>query len=218
MGAHSSSDSEALRPSHSDRYAASVSIERILGIHGNVFAQPLPFHFRLPNGISAKDAIAWTFRQYLNAREEGREFVWLDEYDEVADWLSDNHGRGLLLYGHCGLGKTLLARHILPFIYERVFRRLFRHFDASDLTTNLDYILSSNICTIDDVGTEPISQFRSVGFADVVDQAEKKNRLLIITTNLDAEGLKERYGDRVIDRLAHVTKRVLFTNAESLRR
>ena len=33
---------------------------------------------------------------------------WLKEYDEIVDWLTDNKGRGLLVYGNCGRGKTLI--------------------------------------------------------------------------------------------------------------
>ena len=35
---------------------------------------------------------------------------WLPEYDQVAEWLADNHGKGLMCIGDCGRGKTVITR------------------------------------------------------------------------------------------------------------
>ena len=50
-----------------------------------------------------------------------------------------------------------------------------------------------------------------MAFAEIVDQAEKKGKLLIISTNLNKDKLIEMYGERVFDRLCKLTKRILFT-------
>ena len=44
----------------------------------------------------------------------GDKAQWLPDYDEIADWLSDNKGRGLLLVGISGLGKSVICQKILP--------------------------------------------------------------------------------------------------------
>ena len=44
----------------------------------------------------------------------------------------------------------------------------------------------------------------------------KKGKLLILTTNLSIDELREKYGERTVDRLRAITKTVLFTG-ESLR-
>ena len=79
------------------------------------------------------------------------------------------------------------------------------------MNSQLSEMLNFHIISIDDIGTEPQSQFRNCAFADLVDRAEKKGGLMIITTNLNGEQLRERYGDRVLDRLRGLTRQVYFT-------
>ena len=48
----------------------------------------------------------------------GEGAVWQPEYEEVAEWLTDNKGRGLWLCGECGRGKTLRGAMILPVLFN----------------------------------------------------------------------------------------------------
>ena len=38
------------------------------------------------------------------------DYTWLPEYDQIIDWMSDNKGKGLILIGKKGLGKTVFAK------------------------------------------------------------------------------------------------------------
>ena len=57
--------------------------------------------------ISIPDAknILWSGIKYFT-KEKAR---WLPEYEEIASWLTGNDGRGLLCFGNCGRGKTLIC-------------------------------------------------------------------------------------------------------------
>ena len=85
-------------------------------------------------------------------------------------------------------------------------------------TTMWDLIDNRPI-VIDDLGTEhyyfEYGEKRDL-FAELVDQAEKDKRLMIITTNLTTDQIKERYGIRTYDRLRALTKVVSLTG-ESMR-
>ena len=39
----------------------------------------------------------------------GDNAVWLPEYQQIVDWLSDNKGDGLLVIGDSGLGKSVIC-------------------------------------------------------------------------------------------------------------
>lgn len=72
----------------------------------------------------------------------------------------------------------------------------------------------------DDIGTENLSVKygeKRLSFAELADEAEKKGKLLILTTNLSIDELREKYGERTIDRLRAITRTVLFSG-ESLRK
>lgn len=144
---------------------------------------------------------------------------WLPEYEEVADWLTDNKGKGLLLCGACGRGKTLITTMILPIILQDI-KRIINIYDAIDLNTKTKDIFEKHLIVIDDLGTETIQsnfgEMRMV-FSDLIDQAEKKGKLLIVTTNLHQEELRDRYGQRTIDRFFSCCRIINF-NGESLRR
>ena len=146
---------------------------------------------------------------------------WMEKnYRPIVDWMSDNEGRGLLITGGCGLGKTLIAKHILPLLLQDSCRKLVNIFTAQELNTKIDEILKLHIICIDDVGTEELAKnFGNIrcAFSELCDAAEQKGKLLIITTNLTATELEVKYGERTIDRLKAITKFVPFTG-KSLRK
>lgn len=144
---------------------------------------------------------------------------WLPEYDKVSEWLANNQGRGLLCMGNLGRGKTLIAAKSLPILFNHFLHLIVRVVDAQELNSRIDVIKQSHILCVDDIGTE--SEYvhygeRRVPFAELVDLAEKKGKLLLLTTNLTIDELKAKYGERTIDRLRGITKVVLF-QGESLR-
>lgn len=150
-----------------------------------------------------------------------KQTVWNEQnYRPIVDWMSDNKGRGLLLAGECGLGKTLIGMRILPLILNATCRKIVACYKAQDLNTKPDEVLSKHIVYIDDIGTESISNIygnKRVPFAELCDLAEQKGKLLIISTNFDVIHLAEKYGERTVDRLKATTKYVSLTG-QSLRK
>lgn len=166
---------------------------------------------------NAKAAIEQTAGYILEQR--GEEFVWMPEYDEIVDWLTDNKNKGLFLYGKCGLGKTLISRYVIPAIILYIMRHTVYCYDMRELNDNLDTALSKKMLCIDDIGTEEqIVKFgdRRCAVTELLDATEKYGKLIIITTNLTGEELRARYGDRVYDRILANTKRIAF-NGKSFR-
>ncbi|MBQ2322847.1 MAG: ATP-binding protein [Bacteroidales bacterium] len=205
--------SSTARPSRSDRYAARVALTNFFAAHKDLaaVASPAPrvwWHSPLP--LNDVKRILWSaLRETLAVL--GQEARPLPQYAEVAEWLADNQGRGLLLCGTCGQGKTILGRYVLPRLLLEMHSKIVHPVDAQAMNSQLSEMLNFHIISIDDIGTEPQSQFRNCAFADLVDRAEKKGGLMIITTNLNGEQLRERYGDRVLDRLRGLTRQVYFT-------
>ena len=127
--------------------------------------------------------------------------------------------RGLFLFGNCGRGKSILCRFALPAILLKYCRKVVTVLDIQDMNRDIDLALSKHILSLDDIGTEEISVKygeRRLAFAEIMDAAEKQGKLVIVSTNLGESELRERYGDRVLDRVRAITTRVLFTG-KSLR-
>ena len=180
---------------------------------------PYPKCLRL-QVAEAKEMLAAGLRYYL-----GDSAKWLPCYDEVAAWLSDNKGRGLLCLGPCGLGKTLIVQNILPVIIHRHYQRIVSTYSAQEMNDRIDDIIKYKLLVIDDIGTEPAVKIdygeRSTPFLKLCDAAEKRGILLIMTANLrtthgtDRHGnvipsIEDRYGDLVLSRLRSIVKIVEF--------
>lgn len=162
----------------------------------------------------AKDVL-WRGLNYFTEKAE-----WLSEYDEVVSWLSGNNGRGLLCYGNCGRGKSLICWKIIPLILNHYCRKIVSCYDAQQMNADINAVKAKHIIYIDDVGTENMSVRygeKRLAFCEIVDEAEKKGKLLIITTNLSLDEISEKYGERTMDRLVAITARVKF-KGESLRK
>lgn len=166
----------------------------------------------------AKAALDNALSYFLS--QEGRVVNWLPEYDEVARWLTDNTGRGLFLYGKCGRGKSLLCRYALPAILLKHLDKVTAVYDVQEMNRDLDTLLTKHIIAIDDIGTEEMCVKygeKRLAFGELMDAAEKYGKLVIVSTNLNQEELRERYGDRVMDRIRSTMCRVLF-DGDSLRK
>jgi len=149
----------------------------------------------------------------------GDKSQWLPQYDEIVDWLKDNKGKGLLVMGSAGVGKSLLCRDIIPAIINEETERECSVVSAYQLSTIADRSFHRGVLMIDDVGVEnDFSQFgmkRNI-FCEIVDEFERYNGVLIITTNLTPSELEERYGERTIDRLKAICRFVVI-ESESFR-
>ena len=145
---------------------------------------------------------------------------WEPEYNEVVDWLTNNNGRGLLCCGNCGRGKTLICGKIIPAIFSHYRRKIVSCYDAQQMNADIDTVKNKHIIYIDDIGTENISVKygeKRMAFPELVDEAEKRGKLLMITTNLSIEEIKDKYGERTLDRLRAITTPIVFAG-ESLRK
>lgn len=150
----------------------------------------------------------------------GEDTQWLPEYESVSSWLAENNGRGLLCHGNCGRGKSLITQQILPIIFRHYHGLIMNTVQATELSQRFDEIKEYKILSIDDLGTEDISNKygeRHDYFREIVDLAERKQKLLIVSTNLGLKDILERYGERTLDRLKALTTTVLF-KGDSLRK
>ena len=163
---------------------------------------------------------------------EGK-YKWLPAYDRIADWLSDNKGRGLLCIGTSGLGKTLICEKILPVILGNGGRPI-ASVKATELHDRLPELMKERIVIIDDLGKEPAKHYGDIdrSFFELCSNAERTGQLLIITTNLATarpaswpadrpwpwpDSIEHRYGQEVLDRLKVITS-VVRIEGESMRK
>lgn len=136
---------------------------------------------------------------------------WNTDYEKIVQWLTDNKGKGLMLVGGCGVGKSLIGMRIIPLLLNHYCGKIVTICTANELNKSPDEIMKNHIIYIDDVGIEDISNIygnKRVPFAELVDMAERDGKLLMFSTNLDDEHLKMKYGDRVIDRLHAIVRKV----------
>lgn len=163
-----------------------------------------------------------------------RKFAVLPEYSDVIDWMTSTKGRGLLLYGDCGRGKSIILTGVVPVLFAMKERQTMsihaddfnKPYPSASATagydpkmSNLNFLTRTPFPIIDELGVEPlINDYgeKFEGFNRVINAAERYLRPLFISTNLTKEQLLRRYGERTFDRLMHLCRIVEF-RGESLR-
>ena len=166
-------------------------------------------HITIPN---ARERLKNGLQHFMGDKAE-----WIPAYDEVAEWLTDNRGRGLLCFGSSGLGKTVICEKILPVILGRKVPAV----KATEMRAKVGDLLKERIVIIDGLGREPAKYYGNPddSFYQLCDAAEQNGNLLIITTNLSTTpvtdpryplSIQERYGNEVISRLRSIVRAIEF--------
>jgi len=164
------------------------------------FLQPKMYNrYKLGTKEELKEMFIKAFKHYDRTIDV---YKHLPEYDEIIDWLSDTKGRGLMLMGECGLGKSTILNYVIPAIFRTKTNKSMKSIPAKEL----DAIERSDasFIIIDDLGTESIKNDYGTkidAVSDAISYAEDSSKTLLITTNLASKALKERYDDRTLDRL-----------------
>lgn len=124
----------------------------------------------------------------------------------------DENSESLLFFGKTGLGKTHLSLSIANEVIKKGYNVVYgpiskiignierEHFSGNERTT-LSNILESDLLIFDDLGTEFTTQFVSSTIFDIINSRILNNKPTIINTNLDFEGLKQKYSERVVSRI-----------------
>ena len=133
--------------------------------------------------------------------------------EEYANAFAAGEGKGLLLCGRSGLGKTFLMNCVAQRVLERGYSvvvisaykliEAMRRFQfGEDGMEQVQDLLSCDLLCIDDLGSEPMLRGVTVSsLYHIVNERRNANRSTVITTNLDSELLYEKYDDRIAARL-----------------
>lgn len=164
------------------------------------FLKPKVYNrYKLGTKEELKEMFIKSFKHYDRTIDT---YEHLPAYDEIIDWMVDTRGRGLMLMGECGLGKSTILNYVIPAIFRTKTNKVLRSVPAKELG-EIDRNIAPFIL-IDDLGTESIKNDYGTkidAVADAISYAEDSSKTLLITTNLASKALKERYDERTLDRL-----------------
>ena len=139
----------------------------------------------------------------------------------VAEWVHNRPTCGLLICGEVGNGKTTMVE-ALTNLYAVRCNKLMTNVTAlhiADLyrtgdTDGINAIKNSLMLSIDDLGTEAVG-VKSWGneispVTDVIYHRYAKRMMTVVTTNMAAFQIRDRYGDRIADRFREMMTVVPF--------
>ena len=160
----------------------------------------------------------------MAARRKVQEFVDL--------WPLQREGRGLILMGGCGVGKTHLAVSALLEIIQsgKPGKLLFSNFqdliqniqasfgddEARSKTEILRPLLEADLLVLDELGSQKPSVFVHDILYHVINRRYNDERATIFTTNF-TDDLAERIGDRLRSRLYEMCEEVKLTGIPDYR-
>ena len=149
-----------------------------------------------------------------------REVRPLPEYEQIIDWMTDTGGKGLILTGDCGRGKTTILTGVLPLLFMHCKGRVLAPIHADQLPGELVPYLTRWAYCVDEVGVESkVNNYgeRYEGFQVLINEAERLLKPVFVSTNLDSEMMTRRYDKRTTDRVIRLCRAVRFAG-ESLRK
>ena len=142
--------------------------------------------------------------------------------EEYANGFAPGDGKGLLLCGKTGLGKTFLmncvAQRVLEHGYSVVVISAYKLIEAmrrfqfgEEGVEQVQDMLSCDLLCIDDLGSEPMLRGITVSsLYHIINERRNANRALVVTTNCLTQELYEKYDDRIAARLCDTGRMQIF--------
>ena len=153
------------------------------------------------------------FRQTLEALLDGKNIVHPEVIEAVERWMDSDY-RGLVLMGSVGTGKTTMAyairrawEHPLKIANVRNCQWIADQIKL-DATWVQEIAGEKGLMILDDFGTEP-KVWGEESMLPILFTRYQNNLPTIITTNLNFQLIKERYGERIADRLRDYARIVM---------
>ncbi len=136
--------------------------------------------------------------------------------------LSGGVGTGKTFLSKCVLGSLKNTDNIVVFLTATDLNSIFLKMHTSQIDRNLTLEVLSNcdLLIIDDLGTENLFKNVTVEYLlSLISMRLDKNKHFILTTNLTAKELLDRYNERFLSRLSDKTKTLFLPfNTEDVRR
>ncbi len=142
-------------------------------------------------------------------------------------------GKGLLVCGDIGTGKTHLACAYInelckidvhaKYITEYAFADLFttRHsketWTAMTSNREIDHCKSYRVLVVDEVGKRELTKNQQIELDELISERYNNELRTIFITNMHPKEFKERIGDRAYDRLKEMDTVTVVVSGESLR-
>ena len=133
--------------------------------------------------------------------------------EAYADAFAPGEGKGLLLSGKSGLGKTFLMNCVAQRVLERGYSvvvisayklmEVMRRYQFNgECAQQVEDMLACDLLCIDDLGSEPMMRGITVSaLYHIINERRNANRSLLVTTNCSVEQLYDNYEDRIAARL-----------------
>jgi DNA replication protein DnaC len=142
------------------------------------------------------DMSHWNFGNDDGANEKVSQIMrnYAEHFDEMRE-----KGKGILLFGKVGRGKSFLAACVGNALIERGIPALMTNFSRIERESNRDFSKRQEyfdalnkfpLLILDDLGTERDTKFMNEVVYTVIDSRAKAGLPTIVTTNLTAEELK----------------------------
>lgn len=158
----------------------------------------------------------------------------IEHIKRMVSFLVDGKKMSVALMGGVGNGKTTLAMSTLKTLNMAYRNYCITHYGGSRETfglwadapeiamrsmnslTMLTKCKDAHLLVIDDLGEEAkeVSCYGNIitPVADILSSRYRDGKPTIITTNLDAQGIREKYGDRIADRMREQFEIIPFIN------
>jgi DNA replication protein DnaC len=154
----------------------------------------------------------WTFANDDMANEKVTKAMqkYVDNFPEFK-----KQGKGLLLYGHCGTGKTYAACEVANALIDQGYSVLVTNFAkvlnslqaTYEKQAYIDSINRNALLILDDLGIERDTSFAREQVYNIIDARYRAGLPMIITTNLTMDKIKStqdidnmRIYDRILER------------------
>lgn len=186
----------------------------------------VPDYFLKQSDEWIDEFIKQCFLEYDSSITEAN-FVFLPEYKKLREYLKDTQGKGLLLSGGPGVGKSIILKKIIPTVYAlrnlEVFpvscydlHKIINPKESNE--TVFDKVSQRRHILLDEIGVEINVNIYGEKFNPVewlINASEDNNKALFATTNLNDEMLYALYGKRAFDRLIKKVTKIEFVKKSS---